>query len=97
MKSHDIHIMPTGRIEGVQQDALDLSEIGHVTNERASTVEWDEKQQLWIATIKPKFRFYRKDCGTLHQFASRSRQKCIDWEVSYLNNSCENSQNNKRK
>lgn len=81
MTTHSIHIMPDGQIEGVQQDALNLCELGHVTNERASVIVWNEKLQAWVATIHPEFHH---GCGP-HSWSHVSRQACIDWEVNYLN------------
>ena len=89
----------SGEVTGVQQDALNLSEIGHVTNTRASTVEWDEGAQLWKAVIKPEFihpadlHYWKVVCSPERRkcskppwvFFDHSRQTCVDWEIEYLN------------
>ena len=83
MKAHSIHIMPDGSIEGVQQDSLNLCELGHVTNERASDITWDVGSQQWSAIIRYEFRNSRAEA---HQEWFDKRSDAVDWEVAYLNN-----------
>lgn len=86
-------IIGGGQITCVQQDDIDLTELGVVTNTRASTVEWCEALQLWRAEIKPEFRKHK---NVEDIFYSKSRQECIDWEVQYLGEKIsENSLNQK--
>lgn len=75
-------VVSEGQITCVQQDTIDLTELGHVTNRRASTVEWCEPLQMWRAEIKPEFRSMK---NVQDIFYGKSRQECIDWEVKYLN------------
>lgn len=104
-------IIGGGQITCVQQDTIDLTELGHVTNRRASTVEWVESIQMWKAEIKPEFRNHcdvrkhRLLCkhGLQGEHPpwvchSKSRDKCIDWEVKYLEEYlCNNVTNTKEK
>ena len=88
MTKHVISCRPDGVIEGVQNDELPLHEIGNSTMTRASDVIWGvdlaagKDEQLWTAIIRPEFRHGDGP----HLFSNKSRQACIDWEISYLNN-----------
>jgi len=44
-------IEPDGRVVTVYTDTVDLRVLGHVRAIRASTVEWDEAGQAWLARI----------------------------------------------
>ena len=44
-------IKPDGRVVTVYTDTVDLRVLGHVRAIRASTVEWDEAGQAWLARI----------------------------------------------
>jgi hypothetical protein len=44
-----IVIRPNGTVRTMWSDALPLREMGHVSAMRASSVEWDEEHQLWVA------------------------------------------------
>ena len=44
-------IEPDGRVVTVYTDTVDLRALGHVRAVRASTVEWDEGGQAWLARI----------------------------------------------
>ena len=78
----ELTVNKQGNIECVQQDVLDLCELGHVTNERASDVVWDDKCQEWVATIRAKFLNFIE---LTHVFRDKSRAVCIQKETEYLN------------
>jgi hypothetical protein len=44
-------IEPNGRVVTVYTDTVDLRALGHVRTVRASSVEWDEGGQAWLARI----------------------------------------------
>lgn len=88
-------VVSGGQITCVQQDDIDLTQIGSVRNTRASTVEWIESMQMWRAEIKPEFR---KNRNVEDIYYSTSRKDCIDWEVQYLEEQIsENSLNQRGK
>jgi len=100
MRKHVISCHPSGLMEAVQNDELSLREFGRVQMERASDVTWDEKHQIWKAVIRPEFRKtdhmvqHYGSVGTKENgyklfrpwvFVHKSREKCIEWELEYLN------------
>lgn len=44
-------VNPDGTVVAVYTDTIDLRVVGHVRAVRASTVEWDEGGQAWMARI----------------------------------------------
>jgi len=54
---------------------------GHKSHERASDVGFNEKTQMWVATIRKPFR--KK--GMPYRFSHKQREKCIAWEQRNLN------------
>ncbi len=44
-----VRIAPDGTVRTLWSDVLPLREVGRVTMERASNVEWDEARQMWVA------------------------------------------------
>lgn len=88
MSKHVISCFPSGLVESVQSDELPLSEFGRVQMTRASDVLWDDHLQKWRATIRPEFRkkeFWDKSKRCPWVFFHKSRAKCIEWELEYLN------------
>jgi len=67
-----------GKVQGVHCEALGL--IGEAKIERASTVEFDETKQVWVASIKKKYAHKKPST-----FSHKERAMCIEWEINYLN------------
>lgn len=42
-------IHPDGNVEGLYTDLVDLAALGRLAIRRASSVEWDEARQQWVA------------------------------------------------
>ena len=66
-------VTPTGTVEVLYTEAIDLAALGRLRIERASTIEFDHPAQVWRV-------FDRRGRG---QFASPSRQACLDWEAAH--------------
>ncbi len=58
----------------VYSETVDLSELGRLEIERATTVEFDNAVQKWTVT----------DADGVAVFRSRSRNLCLEWERRYL-------------
>lgn len=65
-----------GIITGLYTEIIDLAELGRLTIQRASTVEFDNPCQLW--------RVFDRDGTCIH--ASASRTNCLNWEAEYFSN-----------
>lgn len=57
-------------------DAIPLAAIGQMKVERASTIEWNETNQVWEV-------FFRVKSDV--QFSHPSREACIAWEIETIN------------
>ena len=44
-----VRVRPDGSVRTLWNDALALHTLGHVTTERASSVEFDVARQVWVA------------------------------------------------
>ena len=55
-------------------EAIDLSGLGRLQVERASTIEFDERAQYWRV----------RDSDGFAMFNSRSRTECLDWERQHF-------------
>ena len=69
-----ITFTPDGRGHALYTEAVDLSEIGPLAIQRATTIEFDNNSQYWRV----------RDPTGFPLFNSPSRQSCLDWERRYL-------------
>ena len=65
---------PQGEGRGLYTEAIDLSRIGTLKIERATTIEFDNQAQCWIVRDRTGFGLYH----------SPSRQTCLDWEQMHF-------------
>jgi len=56
-------------------EVIDLKQLGSLSMQRASHVEFNERKQLWEVLSPDRQQVY---------FQSRSRQQCLDWERNNL-------------
>jgi hypothetical protein len=66
---------PDGLGHGLYTEAIDLSDVGSLCIERATTIEFDNKAQYWRV----------RDPTGFPLFKSPSRQECLDWELKHFN------------
>ena len=63
----------------IHTDAIPLHELGTLTVKRASTIEFNEAQQLWEVRMEDKLT------GTWAvYFTDKSRAVCLQWEHDYV-------------
>ena len=74
MHKADIIFTPDGRARCLYHEAIDLTRIGRLTMQRATTIEFDDARQLWIV---------RNPDGR-EMFTHPSRQTCLNWEREHL-------------
>ena len=61
---------PDGLGHGLYTEAIDLNKLGRLRIERATTIEFDNRKQVWQV---------RDVSGTVI-FSSPSRTECLEWE-----------------
>lgn len=64
-----------GTGHGLYSEAIDLTRLGRLRIERATTVEFDNRQQVWRVKDRKGFAL----------FTSPSRESCLAWERQYFN------------
>jgi hypothetical protein len=67
-------VRPNGIITGLYTEIIDLAELGRLTIQRASSIEFDNPCQLW--------RVFDRKGECIH--ASVSRLDCLNWEADYF-------------
>ncbi len=65
---------PEGTGQGLYSEQIDLSTLGILHIERATTIEFDNRAQAWRVRDRDGFAM----------FNSPSRQECLDWEARYF-------------
>ena len=61
---------PDGTVECLYTDAIDLTLLGKLTVQRASTIEYNNDWQEWVTTI----------LATGEKFTHKSRAKALEFE-----------------
>ena len=72
---------PTGGIQGMYADKMDMTTLGHVEVSRASEIAFDEQAQAW--TIELMVANVRKRVPVAHSFRSYEQARSV--EVDWLN------------
>jgi len=67
-------IRPTGKIQGLYTELLDLTQLGRLTLRRASRIEFNHRRQRWQVLNQQRKRL----------FSASSRQACLDWEQQHF-------------
>lgn len=70
-----IRFDPDGTGHCLYTEAVDLSSLGRLQMERATTIEFDEQAQKWQV----------RDLDGSDLFNSPSRGTCLNWERDYFN------------
>ena len=66
--------LPNGAIQGLYTETIDLSLLGRMKVSRASSIEFDNRQQVWRVSLP----------GLGHVYCSPSRTMCLQWEEQYF-------------
>jgi hypothetical protein len=66
--------LPNGVCQGLYTEAIDLSQLGRLRVERASSIEFDNDKQAWWVRLPRLGRVY----------CSPSRENCLRWEEQYF-------------
>ena len=66
--------LPNGICQGLYTEAIDLSQLGRLRVERASSIEFDNDKQAWWVRLPRLGRVY----------CSPSRENCLRWEEQYF-------------
>ncbi len=64
-----------GTVAGLYTEMIDLADLGRLTIQRASSIEFDNPGQLW--------RVFDREGRCIH--ASASRTECLAWEAEFFN------------
>jgi hypothetical protein len=75
MSATVVTFTPDGLGHGLYTEAVELTAIGRLTIERASSIEFNPTTQQWEV---------RKPSGAL-LYAHASRSNCLDWEQAHFN------------
>lgn len=65
---------PDGSVRGLYTEVIDLTCLGRLKVERATTITFDNRKQVWRV----------KDRTGLPLFTSPSRETCLEWEKQYF-------------
>jgi len=68
---HHLRFNPTGKIDCLYTEAIDLRELGMLSVLRASSIEFNEVTQLWEVKAAGDGMFLHSD---------PSREACLAWE-----------------
>ena len=74
MKAVTLRVLADGTVQGLYTELVDLTAIGWLRVERASTIEFDNPAQLW--------RVFNRHGRCLHSDASH--EACLRWEAEHL-------------
>ena len=66
---------PDGTGHGLYTEVIDLTRLGRLKVERATTITFDNRLQVWRVKDRTGFAL----------FTSPSRAKCLEWEKEYFN------------
>ena len=75
MTEHILRIETDGLVHGLYTEAIDLQQLGGLTVQRASHVEFDETGQEWIV----------RTVDGRQLFKHPSRAACLEWERRHFN------------
>ena len=67
-------IRPTGKIQGLYTELLDLTRLGRLTLRRISRIEFNHRRQRWQVLNQKGKRL----------FSASTRQACLDWEQQHF-------------
>ena len=73
MKSFILTVDETGRAYCLYSEVIDLSQLGSLEIERASTIEFNGQRQKWEVRNRKRVTL----------FTDWSRQNCLGWEQSH--------------
>lgn len=75
---HVMEFKPDGTAQCLHTDNLPLRELGKLSMQRASRIEWNDNDQAWIVLL---------DVMPIPQvlYAADSRADCLAWEREYFN------------
>jgi hypothetical protein len=71
---------PDGTGRGLYTEVIDLTRLGRLKVERATTITFDNRLQVWRVKDRTGFPLY----------TSPSRETCLEWERKYFNSKEEN-------
>ena len=75
MSTATLTFTPDGLGHGLYTEAIELSLLGRLTVNRATSIEYDNALQVWRV----------RDENGLALYTSPSRQTCLDWERQHFN------------
>ena len=70
MNAVTLRVLTDGTVQGLYTEAIDLTAVGPLQIERASTIEFDNPAQLW--------RVFDRRGRCIH--SAPSRTECLAWE-----------------
>jgi len=80
---HIISISPDGTVRTLYTDKIDLRDFGPLKVERASNVEWDDKQRGWTVQFVDG-TYLRSPSLLQHMAVFETREAALAAEVAYL-------------
>ena len=74
MNAVTLAVLADGTVQGLYTEAIDLASVGLLRIERASTIEFDNPDQLW--------RVFDRRGRCIHSAVSRT--ECLEWEQEFF-------------
>ncbi len=74
MNAASLQILENGTVQGLYTELIDLSSLGRLHIQRASSIEFDNTAQIWRVVVGDGQCLY---CST-------SRTDCLNWEMEHF-------------
>lgn len=80
-----IEFTPDGKAECLHAEVIPLEQLGTLSMERASSIEWNAQEQVWEVRGPMENVPFVQRAGWIVLFSDASRDACLMWERIMFN------------